>query len=411
MDALLVRYGSLGVPLWPRVPSSAYAALLSGDEKLLLCALTWDASPVGWAALGRWWACSGSTWELRELLLVGSWPAGWDTSEQPFREALGGALAFEGFAQAVDIQGFSCILRNDAAAAIASFRKGSTRSPQMQRCALRLDRAAASANVDLLPYHVPGLTLVAEGIDGASRAGDDFGPGANVDSILGPAVSDHLWLLACRAASAAGLGSFTVDAFASESNARVPRFWSKFHEPGAEAICALCVPDWARSLCPTCGAVHRDVLFLHPPHYLVRAAVEKACADRALCVLLVPVAILCPHWNKLLAASILPRGAPYVDGFLRIRDPSLHLSWPAALPAAELAIFACDFGLLEPRPGLPAPSLCPGAFARRPRHPCGSPADARDRHLLREALLAQSGGLRPVDDGSGPPRGFGAAGP
>jgi len=123
------------------------------------------------------------------------------------------------------------------------------------------------------------------------------------------------------------------------------------------------------------------------------------------------VAILCPHWNKLLAASILPRGAPYADGFLRIRDPSSHLSWPAALPAAELAIFACDFGLLEPRPGLPAPSLCPGAFARRPRHPCGSPADARDRHHLREALLAQSGGLRPVDDGAGPSRGFGAAGP
>jgi hypothetical protein len=411
MDALLVRYGPLGVPLWPRVPSSAYAALLSGEEKSLLCALTWDASPVGWAALGRWWICSGLIWELRELLLVGSWPAGWDTSEQPFREALGGALAFEGFAQAVDIRGFSCILRNDASAAIASFRKGSTQSPQLQRCALRLDRAAASVNVDLLPYHVPGLTLVAEGIDGASRAGDDFGPGMNVDSILGPAVSDQLWLLVCRAASAAGLGGFTVDAFASESNARAPRFWSRFHEPGSEAISALCVPDWARSLCPACGAMHREVLFLHPPYPLVSAAVEKAVADRALCVLLVPVAILSPHWNKLLAASVLPRGAPYVDGFLRVRDPSSHLSWPDALPPAELAIFACDFGLLEPRQGLPPLSLCPGAFARRPRHLCGSPADARDRHYLREAMLAQSGGLCPVADGAGSSRGIGAAGP
>jgi hypothetical protein len=340
--------------------------------------------------------------------LVGSWPVGWDTSEQPFREALGGVLAFEGFAQAVDIQGFSCILRNDAAAAIASFRKGSTKSPPMQRCALRLDRAAASANVDLLRYHVPGLTLVAEGIDGASRAGDDFGPGANVDSILGPAVSDHVWHLVCRAAADAGLGDFTVDAFASESNARAPRFWSRFHEPGSEAISALCVPDWARSLCPTCGVMHREVLYLHPPHYLVRAAVEKECADRALCVLLVPVAILSPHWSKLLAASVLPRGAPYADGFLRVRNPLSHLSWPDALPPAELAIFACDFGLLEPRPGLPPPSLCSGAFARRPRHLCGSPADARDRHYLREAMLAQSGGPCPVDDGVGSSRGTGA---
>ncbi len=245
-------------------PLLGYAALLSGEEKSLLCALTWNASLVGWAALGRWWARSGSIWELRQLLLVGSWPVGWDTSEQPFREALGGALAFEGFAQAVDIQGFSCILRNDAAAAIASFRKGSTKSRQMQRCALRLDRAAASVNVDLLPYHVPGLTLVAEGIDGASRAGEDFGQGANVDSILGPTVSDHLWQLVCRAAGDAGLGGFTVDAFASESNTRAPRFWSRFHEPGSEAISALCVPNWARSLCLTCGVMHREVLFLHP---------------------------------------------------------------------------------------------------------------------------------------------------
>ncbi len=87
---------------------------------------------------------------------LGTWPVGWDVTEQPFREALGGALAFEGFAQSVDIQGFSCVLRNDAAAAIASFRKGSTKSPQMQRCTLRLDQAAASVNVDLLQYHVPG---------------------------------------------------------------------------------------------------------------------------------------------------------------------------------------------------------------------------------------------------------------
>ncbi len=103
---------------------------------------------------------------LLDRLFVGSWPADWDISEQPFREALGGSMAFEVFAQAVDIRGLSCVLRNDAAAAIASFRKGSTHSPLMQRCALRLDRAAAALDVDCLPHHVEGLTLVAEGIDG-----------------------------------------------------------------------------------------------------------------------------------------------------------------------------------------------------------------------------------------------------
>jgi hypothetical protein len=119
---------------------------------------------------------------------------------QGFRESLGGALAFEAFTQAVDIpgRGCTCVLRNDAAAAIASFSKGSTRSPQTQRCALRLDRVAALIDVDCFPYHVPGLTLVAEGINGASCGGVDFGEDANVDSILCPAVSDDLWLLVAR---------------------------------------------------------------------------------------------------------------------------------------------------------------------------------------------------------------------
>jgi dihydroorotate dehydrogenase len=115
-------------------------------------------------------------------------------------------LAFEAFTQTVQIGGLTCVLRNDAAAAVASFRKGSTQSPQMQRCALRLDRAAASVNVDLLLYHVPGLTLVSEGIECASRAGVDFWAGVNVDSILGPAVSDKLWQLVNRAAIDAGWG-------------------------------------------------------------------------------------------------------------------------------------------------------------------------------------------------------------
>lgn len=118
--------------------------------------------------------------ELRALFLVRTWPAGWDSEQQPSREASAGALALGGFAQAVDVRGRTCVLRNDAAAAIAaaiaSFRKGSTQSPQMQRCALEVDRAAAGADVDLMLLHVPGLNLVAEGSDGASRAGADFGP-------------------------------------------------------------------------------------------------------------------------------------------------------------------------------------------------------------------------------------------
>jgi hypothetical protein len=394
MRAILLRYGPSGTPLWPPVASSAYAALLSGEEMALFCAVTWDASTHGWAAMAVWWDAAGAEPERRELLLVGSWPADWDVSQQPFREALGGVLAFEAFAQQVHLSGRCCVLRNDASAAVAAFRKGSPHSHQMQRCALRLNRAAAAVDVDCLPLHVPGLTLVAEGVDGASRSGSELGVDANVECVRGPAVSDRLWHAISSAVADAGWGSVTVDAFASESNARAPRFWSRFFEPGSEALDALCVPDWARSLCPVCGLLHREVIYAFPPSPLVRATVEKACADRALCVLVVPVAILAPHWNKLLAASVLPRRSPYLDGFFRVRDPSRQVAWSGSsdMPA-ELAVFACDFGRLLPRASLPPLSACPGASSRRQRHLCGSADDCRVQHRLREALLAQRGGL------------------
>jgi hypothetical protein len=121
----------------------------------------------------------------------------------------------------------------------------------------------------------------------------------------------------------------------------------------------------------SCGDASREVVFAFPPSCLVRPAVEKACADRALCVLNGPVAILAPHWNKLLAASVLAilaphwnkllaasvlprrslRGAagpvagglvarrsPYLDGFARIRDPARMVEWPGSFAApAELS--------------------------------------------------------------------------
>ena len=150
---------------------------------------------------------------------------------------------------------------------------------------------------------------------------------------------------------------------------------------------------------------------VHPPFVLVKAAVGKACADRALCALLVPVAILQQHWGKLLAASVLLGGAPYADSFRRIRDPDSLLPWPDAQSLAALAIFACDFGRLEPRAGLPLLFSCPaGASARRSRHLCGSAADVCDRYYLRGAMLAQRCGPQRDGDGAGPPCGAGPGG-
>ena len=80
-----------------------------------------------------------------------------------------------------------------------------------------------------------------------------------------------------------------MDAFASEANARCPRYWSRFGEPGCEAVDALSVPDWGYSTCPCCGRRHREVAF--PPMPLTRRAVLNA----VLLMLVVPVAVLAPQ--------------------------------------------------------------------------------------------------------------------
>ena len=54
MVAIVERHSEAGVPLWPLVASSAYAAFLRGELGLEFFALTWDASTHGWAALMRW---------------------------------------------------------------------------------------------------------------------------------------------------------------------------------------------------------------------------------------------------------------------------------------------------------------------------------------------------------------------
>ncbi len=215
------------------------------------------------------------------------------THKQPFREALGGALDFEAFVQAVDIRGRSFALQNDASAAIACLVKGSTQSPQMQRCALWPDRAAARADADCLPYHVPGLTLTAEALTGLRAAAPISGRKRERGDHpwrLGPAVADELWSLVLLAVIDAGWRRVTVDAFATESNSRAPRFWSRFHEPGSEAIDALCVPDWARSSCPSCGSSHPEV---RTPSRLPADSRWRRL-DRALCILVLPAATLAP---------------------------------------------------------------------------------------------------------------------
>ncbi len=75
--------------------------------------------------------------------------------------------------------------------------------------------------------------------------------------------------------------------------------WSLFPKPGEEAFDALSVLDWPQSVCLACGLARREVLYMFPPLPLLRRTIAKACADQALCALVVTVA---PLWHKLLVA-------------------------------------------------------------------------------------------------------------
>ena len=52
----------------------------------------------------------------------------------------------------------------------------------------------------------------------------------------------------------------TIDAFASERNSLLPRFFARYAEPSAESEDAFTVGDWDQSARPKCGRTHRETL-------------------------------------------------------------------------------------------------------------------------------------------------------
>ncbi len=135
----------------------------------------------------------------------------------------------------------------------------------------------------------------------------------------------------------AAFASESVDAFASESNSLLPRFFARYAEAQAEAEDAFAVNDWDRSACPACGGTHRETLFAFPPAALLNRFVAKARADGIRAVVVTPLAVSAPYWTKLLRASVVNN----TDGYLRVRRQQAASSDSDAV--GELAIFAVDF--------------------------------------------------------------------
>jgi hypothetical protein len=104
----------------------------------------------------------------------------------------------------------------------------------------------------------------------------------------------------------------TVDAFASEANSLLPRFFARYAEPLAEAEEAFEVNDWDRSACPSCRGVHHETLFAFPPAAFLNRFVVKARADGIRAVVVTPLAVSAQFWSKHLRASVVNNEESYL---------------------------------------------------------------------------------------------------
>ena len=372
---VLEDFALTGRRLWPLVASSLHAAFLAGETgSARIAVITWDASLHGWGLLLRWW-------DNREgKVVVGSLPDSDDMQHQVRREAHAGTLALEAAARELDLSGAVVIMRNDAVGALAALRKGSFSSTFLQQCAMRTCRLERQIGCETLYLHAPGRVLVDEGVDRSSRdiALEVSGPasGPRIRDAVSRLARDLGWLL-------------TVDAFATESNTLLPRFFARFAEPRAEAEDAFTVPDWGCSVCPSCGHTHRETLFAYPPPALLPRFVAKAREDGSRALVVTPLAVTAPYWNKLLRFSVLPNA----DGFFRIRSRPL----PSGNNDADmdLALFAVDFSRAQTRRRLPSAPGCGQESLFRGRPLRGSAADQAERARIHAHLDAVGMALRP----------------
>lgn len=369
--SVIPQYAAIGSTLWPFVPSSLYAAFLRGDALgIRLRVIDFDASQIGWGFGIR------SPEDATIKIHPNSWPRGTDSSVQVHNEGAAAPLALAAAELMVSMQDSVVIFRNDSLVALSALRKGCTSSPALQSSAMSLSRSCARLNADPLFLHVPGSSLVAEGIDDASRA--------LVSAERGPACGPALRARIRDLATSHGW-NISLDLFACAENALTARYYSLHPEPHAEAVDALSVPDWNCSQCPACGLLHRNIIFAFPPAALIPSFMAKAAADEICGIVALATAITSPHWNKLLRAS-LDKTAP---GYIRIRHPSRLLEHAGTFRPSELALFTVDFQTRRADRRSMAPACSASLLARRRPTPLfghPDPATAAVRSALQRAL-------------------------
>ena len=180
-------------------------------------------------------------------------------------------------------------------------------------------------------------------------------------------------------AAAAQQWTISVDRFATEANALVPRFNSLDAEPASEQQDALSVTDWDTSLCPACGHYHREVNFIFPTRTTLLPALRKLEADHARGILLLPYKRRATYWPTLQAA--MPTNAR--KAIYTVKADRLDHLPPSY--SSRLILLAVDFAADPAPPASGTPTLPPCGQEAQPRPPESriSPGDARDFAAMR----------------------------
>jgi hypothetical protein len=159
--------------------------------------------------------------------------------------------------------------------AISALRKGSFRSPALQNVALLHNRLFMDVSASPPHYlHAPGTVMKAEGVDDLSRAVARSIRASESTRALRDIRAEPLSdIVAAEAEQWLG-APLSLDLFATANNALVPRFFARFPELLAEGIDALAQPDWSRSRCLHCGALHWECASAFPPRSLLKARAD-----------------------------------------------------------------------------------------------------------------------------------------
>jgi hypothetical protein len=355
-----------GAELWPMEPSTLYHRWMQGKPHPYgrVIVASWDASVKGIAISirlepSRVHRLEGMQYEgVSTIITFANTP-----EAQVHREGAGAPMAMRLVRRLVDTENATILLRNDCDPVIIALRKGSP-SPQLQEAAEMVCTEALAGRCRYLTLHVPGIQLIAEGIDGGSRAG--------ADRLLGPACSARTRELLAEFLQVHGW-ALTLDLFATTGNTMTQRFVSWTDEPDSEAVDAFTMRSWAQTRC-SCGSYHRETLFIFPPRGLERAVVRRAKSDSVRACFMVPTNHKAAYWKLLRTVSVAR---------MAFNDPKLSFTHALAPLAAHTA-FLVDFG--DADGSVPCCGQGKALRGRQPRWEAGELEEFKELRKVAAAL-------------------------